>query len=68
MGDIIPRPDLFVNSGHFIGVQNEAGGEAAELVVFRHLKKLVNSEQTSDVMLYLLHQHNIVVLHPGDGS
>ena len=36
-GDIVPRPGLSISSGKFIGVQNQAGGEMAELEFFTKL-------------------------------
>ena len=36
-GDIVPRPGFSTSDGKFIGVQNQAGGEMAELEFFTKL-------------------------------
>ena len=51
-GDIITRPGLSITSGQFIGVQNEAGGEAAELMLYKHLGKPFCSLKISCLPFY----------------
>ena len=58
-GDIIPRPGLSTTSNQFIGVQIEAGGEAAELEVYKYLGKsyrLISTFTLFNLFITILYQ------------